>query len=42
MIEELIARVIVDEMKLMKFEKNTTKLSKHMNEKEKKRKLNWN
>ena len=40
MIEELIARVTADKMKLAKFEKNTTKPSKQMNEKEEKKKLN--
>ena len=40
MIEKLIARVIADEMKSAKLEKNTTKSSKQINEKEKEKKLN--
>ena len=42
MVEKLIARVIVDEMKLAKFKKNTVELSKQMKEKEKEIKLNSN
>ena len=38
MIKKLIARMIADEIKLAKFKKNTTKLSKQM----KKKKLNSN
>ena len=37
MIEKLIARMIVDEMKLAKFEKNTTKLLKQMKKQKKKK-----
>ena len=38
MIKELIARVIVDKIKLAKLEKNMTKSSKQMNKEKKKEK----
>ena len=38
MIEKLIVRIIVDEIKFAKFKKNTTKLSKQMKKQKKKKK----